>query len=65
MLNHPLTIGTAAGFGITAVPNHLLYGREILQRHPIPNEITPRRSVYIIGISTIVLIAATTIAQLL
>ena len=39
--------------------------QRILQRHPIPKEITPRRSVYIIGISSIVLIAATTIAQLL
>jgi uncharacterized membrane protein YidH (DUF202 family) len=39
--------------------------QRILQRQPIPKAITPRRSVYIIGISSIVLIAATTIAQLL
>ncbi len=42
-----------------------LQRQRILQRHPIPKEITPRRSVYIIGISTIVLIAATTVALLL
>jgi len=39
--------------------------QRMLQRKPIPKEITPRRSVYIIGIASIALIAVTTIAQLL
>ena len=55
-----LAVAVAMGTYVIA-----LQRQRILQRHPIPKEITPRRSVYIIGISTIVLIAATTVALLL
>ena len=63
----------SAGFILAAIAVAVAMGtylialqrQRILQRHPIPKEITPRRSVYIIGISTIVLIAATTVALLL
>lgn len=39
--------------------------QRMLLRKPVPKEITPRRSVYTIGIASIALIAVTTIAQLL
>ena len=35
-----------------------------LQQHPLPERITPRRSVHIIGTAVLVLIAVTTVAQL-
>jgi len=54
-----LAVAVALGTYVIAIQR-----QRILQRQPIPKEITPRRSVYIIGISSIVLIAATTIAQL-
>ena len=36
-----------------------------LQQHPLPDRITPRRQVYVIGVAMLVLIAVTTIAQLI
>lgn len=42
-----------------------LQRQQTLQLHPIPNRITPRRSVYVIGMAVVVLIIVTTIAQLL
>jgi uncharacterized membrane protein YidH (DUF202 family) len=36
-----------------------------LQQRPIPKRVTPRRQVYIIGTAVLVLIAVTTIAQLI
>ncbi len=38
--------------------------QRILQRRPVPQRITPRRPVYIIGIATLVLVVVTTVAQL-
>lgn len=35
-----------------------------LQRRPIPERVTPRRQVYVIGTAVLVLIAVTTFAQL-
>jgi uncharacterized membrane protein YidH (DUF202 family) len=38
--------------------------RRTLQRRPIPERITPRRQVYVIAMAVLMLIAVTTIAQL-
>ena len=42
-----------------------LQRQRTLQRHPLPAQITPRRSVYIIGTAVPVLTVVTTVAQLL
>ena len=42
-----------------------LQRQRTLQRHPLPAQITPRRSVYIIGTAVLVLIVVTTISQLI
>jgi uncharacterized membrane protein YidH (DUF202 family) len=36
-----------------------------LQQRPIPERVTPRRQVYVIGTAVLVLIAVTTVAQLI
>ena len=36
-----------------------------LERRPIPERVTPRRQVYVIGTAVLVLIAVTTVAQLI
>jgi uncharacterized membrane protein YidH (DUF202 family) len=58
----PAALAVAVALGTYLIA---LQRQRILLQHPIPKEITPRRSVYIIGISSIALIAATTVALLL
>ncbi|BAX93334.1 DUF202 domain-containing protein [Mycobacterium shigaense] len=52
--------------GAAAVTTYAIAIRRqrILQQRPMPPDITPRRQVYLIGITTLLLIAMTMIAQL-
>ena len=40
-----------------------LHRQRVLQQHPIPKRLTPRREVYAVGIGTLVLIVVTAVAQ--
>lgn len=53
--------------GIVALGTYVLaYRRQrTLQQHPARTRVTPRRAIYILGISSLVLIAVTTIGQLI
>lgn len=42
-----------------------LQRQRMLQRRPIPTRITPRRQVYVVGTAALVLIAVTSVAQLI
>ncbi|OJZ73282.1 hypothetical protein BRW65_13390 [Mycobacterium paraffinicum] len=39
--------------------------QRVLQQLPIPRRVTPRRQVYIVGIAVLLLVAVTTVAQLI
>lgn len=57
----PALLAAAVALGTYVIA---LQRQRTLQQHPIPARITPRRPVYFIGIAVLVLIAVTTVAQL-
>ena len=68
---HDVTATTAmiltGAAGAAAMGTYVIAMRRqrTLQQRPIPADITPRRQVYLIGIATLLLIAMTTVAQLI
>jgi uncharacterized membrane protein YidH (DUF202 family) len=57
----PALLAAAVALGTYAIA---LQRQRTLQQRPIPAQITPRRSVHIIGTAVLVLIVVTTVAQL-
>lgn len=57
----PALLAGAVALGTYAIA---IKRQRTLQRWPMPTRITPRRSVHIIGTAVLVLIAVTTVAQL-
>jgi uncharacterized membrane protein YidH (DUF202 family) len=58
----PAFLAAAVALGTYVIA---LRRQRILQQHPIPTRITPRRQVYVIGTAVLVLIVVTTVAQLI
>jgi hypothetical protein len=63
----PMQLLPAFLAAVVALGTYLIavHRQRTLQRRPLPTRITPRRSVYVIGTAVLVLIAVTTVAQLL
>jgi len=57
----PALLAGAVALGTFLIAVHR---QRTLQQHPIPERVTPRRAVYIIGTAVLVLIVVTTVAQL-
>jgi uncharacterized membrane protein YidH (DUF202 family) len=58
----PAVLAAAVALGTYVIA---LRRQQILQQHPLPPRITPRRQVYTIGTAVLVLIIVTTFAQLI
>jgi uncharacterized membrane protein YidH (DUF202 family) len=58
----PALLAAAVALGTYVIA---LRRQRTLQQHPLPSQITPRRSVHTIGTAVLVLIVVTTIAQLI
>jgi uncharacterized membrane protein YidH (DUF202 family) len=56
-----MILAGAAALGTYAIA---VRRQRILQQRPLPADVSPRRQVYLVGISTLLLIAMTTVAQL-
>jgi len=62
----PMGLIAAVFAGAVALATFVItvHRQRILQQHPMPARITPRRQVYVIGAAVLVLVIVTTAAQL-
>jgi uncharacterized membrane protein YidH (DUF202 family) len=58
----PALLAVAVALGTYVIA---LRRQRVLQQHPIPKRLSPRRQVYAVGIGALVLIAVTAVAQLI